>query len=267
MSPIALSTFIFVFRYSIEFWAWYLITLKLEIGIPLKKTRESWFYLRLGKYLHGKVWLFLGRLYLYGSKGKSRKTFTVAPYFEMLTLAMAAGVIFLVSLFSLREIQRLSSWISSAWLIPLVLLSVLFLHPRVLQELLNRILLALRRDPIPISISYNETLRIIGVCVLSWGVVESVFILLLIPSLPFRFADFPDPFDLILSVGFLQIMKGELLKSTLSSLARYSKIDGRFYLIRLPKVFNKRELRGRLNLTRIQETLRFPLRVTTSRTQ
>jgi cyclopropane fatty-acyl-phospholipid synthase-like methyltransferase len=97
--------------------------------------------------------------------------------------------------------------------------------------------------------------------------VESVFILLLIPSLPFRFADFPDPFDLILSVGVLQIMKGELLKSTLSSLARYSKIDGRFYLIRLPKVFNKRELRGRLNLTRIQETLRFPLRVTTSRTQ
>jgi len=46
-----------------------------------------------------------------------------------------------------------------------------------------------------------------------------------------HFPVFPFPFDLILSVGVLQIMKGELLKSTLSSLARYSKKDGRFYLI------------------------------------
>lgn len=46
-----------------------------------------------------------------------------------------------------------------------------------------------------------------------------------------HFPIFSSSFDLILSVGVLQIMKGELLKSTLSSLAQYLKIDGRFYLI------------------------------------
>lgn len=46
-----------------------------------------------------------------------------------------------------------------------------------------------------------------------------------------HFPVFPYPFDLILSVGVLQIMKGELLKSTLSSLAQYLKKDGMFYLI------------------------------------
>jgi SAM-dependent methyltransferase len=46
-----------------------------------------------------------------------------------------------------------------------------------------------------------------------------------------HFPVFPNPFDLILSVGVLQVMKGELLKSTLSSLARYLKKDGRVYLI------------------------------------
>jgi SAM-dependent methyltransferase len=41
----------------------------------------------------------------------------------------------------------------------------------------------------------------------------------------------PFSFDLILSVGVLQIMKGELLKTTLSSLTQYVKKDGRFCLI------------------------------------
>lgn len=46
-----------------------------------------------------------------------------------------------------------------------------------------------------------------------------------------HFPIFSYSFDLILSVGVLQIMKGELLKSTLSSLAQYLKKDGMFYLI------------------------------------
>jgi SAM-dependent methyltransferase len=46
-----------------------------------------------------------------------------------------------------------------------------------------------------------------------------------------HFPSLPYSFDLILSVGVLQIMKGELLKSVLSNLARYLKKEGRLYLI------------------------------------
>jgi SAM-dependent methyltransferase len=46
-----------------------------------------------------------------------------------------------------------------------------------------------------------------------------------------HFPVIPYPFDLGLSVGVLQIMKGELLKQTLSSLTEYLKKDGRLYLI------------------------------------
>jgi len=46
-----------------------------------------------------------------------------------------------------------------------------------------------------------------------------------------HFPVFSYPFDLILSVGVLQIMKGEVLKSTLSSLGRYLRKDGMFYFI------------------------------------
>jgi SAM-dependent methyltransferase len=46
-----------------------------------------------------------------------------------------------------------------------------------------------------------------------------------------HFPVFPYPFDLILSVGVLLMMKGDLLTRTLSSLAQYLKKDGRLYSI------------------------------------
>ncbi len=46
-----------------------------------------------------------------------------------------------------------------------------------------------------------------------------------------HFPIFPFPFDLILSVGVLQIMGGELLKNALSSLAMYLRKGGLAYLI------------------------------------
>jgi cyclopropane fatty-acyl-phospholipid synthase-like methyltransferase len=46
-----------------------------------------------------------------------------------------------------------------------------------------------------------------------------------------HFPVFPHTFDGILSVGVLQIMKGELLKRTLSHLVQYLKKEGRVYLI------------------------------------
>jgi SAM-dependent methyltransferase len=46
-----------------------------------------------------------------------------------------------------------------------------------------------------------------------------------------HFPVFHNPFDLVLSVGVLQIMKGELLKNTLSGLAQCLKKEGKLYLI------------------------------------
>src|SRR3990170_7128502 len=60
---LVLSTLIFAFSYFIQVWAWYLITLKMEVAIPFGETVESWFYSQLGKYLPGKIWLVLGRFY------------------------------------------------------------------------------------------------------------------------------------------------------------------------------------------------------------
>ena len=40
--PFLLATFLFILSYFIQVWAWYVITLRLGIAIPIKETLVSW---------------------------------------------------------------------------------------------------------------------------------------------------------------------------------------------------------------------------------
>jgi uncharacterized membrane protein YbhN (UPF0104 family) len=181
--PLLLSTLIFVLGYFIQVWAWYLITLRLGIALSPGETVANWFYSQMGKYLPGKVWLLLGRFYLYDSKGKSKKAITVALYLETVTLILAAGLVFLVSLLSLKEVRSFPIGIPLAGVILLLLVSFLFLHPRVLEKIFNRVLARLKSEPFPLPLSYSDVLWVLAVCILSWVVggfgfylfVDSVF--------------------------------------------------------------------------------------------
>jgi len=166
--PLVLSTLIFAFSYFIQIWAWYLITLKLNIAISFRETLESWFYSQLGKYLPGKVWLLLSRFYFYESKGKSKKAISIALYFETVTIIGAACLIFLAALIFHNEKWPISPWGQSLWLFPLLLLGFVSLHPRVLQKIINWVLIRFKREPLSLSISYSDILWILFVCIISW---------------------------------------------------------------------------------------------------
>ena len=166
--PFILSTLIFAFSYFIQIWAWYLITLKLEIALSPSETLKTWFYSQLGKYLPGKIWLFLGRFHFYESRGKSKKAISIALYLETVTIIMAAGLIFLAALIFHREISLFYSWRHPGWLVLLFLLGFIFLHPRVLQKILNWTLVQFKREPVSLSISYSDVLWILFVCIISW---------------------------------------------------------------------------------------------------
>ena len=168
--PFILSTITFVFSYFIQIWAWYLITLKLKIALSPSETLKTWLYSQLGKYLPGKIWLLLGRFYYYESRGKSKKSISVALYFEMVTVIVAAGLIFLAALIFHREIWLFYFWRQSGWLGLLFLLGFVSLHPRVLQKILNWILVQFKREPVSLSVSYSDILWILFICIVSWVV-------------------------------------------------------------------------------------------------
>jgi uncharacterized membrane protein YbhN (UPF0104 family) len=166
--PLFLSTALFALSYFVQIWAWYLITLNLGIALPFQETLEGWFYSQMGKYLPGKVWLLLGRFYFYDSKGKSRKTLTVALYFETVTMMVAAGLLFFASLLFFREVQSAPFRWAFLWLVLILPAAPFSLHPRILQRISNGILRFLKRQPITISMSYPDILRVLGVCLCSW---------------------------------------------------------------------------------------------------
>ena len=163
-----LSTLIFVFSYFIQIWAWYLITLKLKIALSPSETVETWFYSQLGKYLPGKIWVFLSRFHFYESKGQSKKAISVAIYLEIVTMIVAAGLIFLAALIFYREMGPFYFWRQSGWLILLVLLGFVSLHPWILQKILNWILVRFKREPISLSISYLDILWVLFICIIAW---------------------------------------------------------------------------------------------------
>jgi glycosyltransferase 2 family protein len=166
--PFILSTLIFAFSYFIQIWAWYLITLKLKIALSPSETLKTWFYSQLGKYLPGKIWLFLSRFHCYESRGKSKKTISIALYLETVTIIMGAGLIFLAVLIFHREVRLFYSWGHPVWLVLLFLLGLIFLHPRVLQKILNWTLIHFKKEPVSLSISYSDVLWILFVCIISW---------------------------------------------------------------------------------------------------
>jgi uncharacterized membrane protein YbhN (UPF0104 family) len=181
--PFILSTVVFVFSYFIQIAAWYLITLKLKIVLSPSETLKIWLYSQLGKYLPGKIWLFLSRFHFYESKGQSRKVVSVAIYLEVVTMIVAAGFIFLAALILFEEMESVYSGKAFWWLLLPLVSAFTCLHPRLLQKILNWVLIQFKREPVSLSISYSDILGILLVCMVSWAVggvgfylfVDSVF--------------------------------------------------------------------------------------------
>jgi uncharacterized membrane protein YbhN (UPF0104 family) len=163
-----LSTIIFVFSYFVQIWAWYLITLKLKIALSPSETLKTWFYSQLGKYLPGKIWLFLSRFHFYESKGQSKKAISVAIYLEVVTMIVAGGFIFLAALILFKDIGPFYFWRQSGWLVLLFLLGFISMHPRIFQKIINWALVQFKKEPISLSISYSDILFILFVCIVSW---------------------------------------------------------------------------------------------------
>jgi uncharacterized membrane protein YbhN (UPF0104 family) len=168
--PLLLATLGYGTAFFIQVWAWYVITVRLGIALPGFETVESWFYSQLGKYLPGKVWVLLSRYYLYGSKGKSKRSIWIGLYVETATMAVAAWLLFLVGLFLFQEVRSFYSvgkWIG--WMLPF-LLAFLSLHPRVLERIFNWILTFLKKETVSLSMCYVDILWILFISVLSWVV-------------------------------------------------------------------------------------------------
>jgi glycosyltransferase 2 family protein len=144
---------------------WHHLTDLLGSAIPLGKAVMAWFYSQLGKYVPGKVFLYLGRLHYYTREGKGAGKVSLAFGLELVATFSSSILMVLLSALTL-ESPRVDSY-RPVLLIVLVAL-VLALHPRVLTHLTRVAYRLLRREPFEITVSYGELLRFVGFYVLNW---------------------------------------------------------------------------------------------------
>lgn len=144
---------------------WHHLTGLLESAIPLGKAVMSWFYSQLGKYIPGKVFLYLGRLHYYTREGESAGRVSLAFGLELVATFSSSILMVLLSALTLDS-PRVDSY-RPVLLIALVVF-VLSLHPRVLTQIIRVAYRLLRREPFEITVSYGALLRFVGLYVLNW---------------------------------------------------------------------------------------------------
>lgn len=144
---------------------WVLILRRLGIHLPLRRALQIMSAAKLGRYIPGKVWAFVGQVYLAKRDDIPAHTAMVSVLLSTILSVLSALVIFLVSLVSLAD-KRLPHQAYLALL--LIPLCFIVLHPSIMSKIVNWVLKRVGRELITFDFDYARILRILGVYCLNW---------------------------------------------------------------------------------------------------
>jgi hypothetical protein len=119
----------------------------------------------LAKYIPGRFWYFIGRVYLGKEEAFSQQRVAVATAMETLLLFMSAGMMLLCMELPLLLNHFIYIFVG---LIAWIILGFILLHPRVVQRLLNITMRILKKEPVQVEGKYREYLGIIIIYLLGW---------------------------------------------------------------------------------------------------
>ena len=135
-------------------------------GPPRRVTLAIWAKSLLGRYVPGNVLMVVGRVVLAYERGVPRRvTLGATAYEQVLTLGVAAlGSVLYIALFAGEDRS------AGLWLLALVPLGLLFLHPRVFGPLTAWALRKAGREPLPRLIPGGRLVVLLGWYTLVAGV-------------------------------------------------------------------------------------------------
>lgn len=134
---------------------WRRILSALARPIPLLQGQRAWMLSNLGRYLPGAIWHFVGRVQLLRASGISRTEGTLGVMLEQGLQLLAA--LLLVAL-SLPFWPSESPVHSQRWLVGLLPVGLVALHPRLFFPPLNWLLARLGRPTLPPTLRYPQLL-------------------------------------------------------------------------------------------------------------
>jgi len=158
---------------SSVFWNWILRCLK--VFLPIRETCKIYFLSQLGRYIPGKIWYLLGRIGMTRKYGISQLTVLLSSILEFGLVMASALIIFILSLIGFGQRGIKLGKESFLFLLLLLGLTLIILHPRVI----NKLLATYKREKLYIHLSYSKLILTLSFFLLLWVVKGWAFFLLI----------------------------------------------------------------------------------------
>jgi hypothetical protein len=139
---------------------WQYILRRFGYGISFGRSMRVWFLSQAGRYIPGKVWFALGRIYLCEREGIPKTVATVAMGLELVLVLGSAIIVFGLAA-ALSPSMPSRPYALGLLLVPVIVVAV---HPRIIRALLVR----LRRMPAEFNLGYADTLKILAFYMACW---------------------------------------------------------------------------------------------------
>jgi len=163
---------------------WNLILRVLGGRLGCKRALKIFFITDLAKYVPGKVWTIVGKVYLCAKEGipiaKTSASVVIQPLIQVI-----AGI--LIFLLSLPFWTKTNDFMNQLYFFfPLIPIGLIVLHPAIMTKLLNFVLTRLKQKPVELNIKYKDILLILllwcGLWILTG--IASYFLIISIYSFP-----------------------------------------------------------------------------------
>ena len=151
---------------------WQVILQRLGYRLPWNVCLRIYLAAEFVRYIPGNVWHVMTRIVWAEREGVPKSYGLASMTIELATRIAAAALAFAITLFWWPDVAVLGhgfgQYASVALAIVGIPLLVVGLHPHILRYGLNRGLTLLKRDPINLSLTYTDILRITGAWLASW---------------------------------------------------------------------------------------------------
>ena len=163
---------------------WNLILRMLGGRLGCKRALKIFFITDLAKYVPGKVWTIVGKVYLCAKEGIPIAKTSASVVIQPLIQVIAGILIFLVSLPFWTKTNDFMNQLY--FFLPLIPIGLIVLHPAIMTKILNFVLTRLKQKPIELNIKYKDILLILllwcGLWILTG--IASYFLIISIYSFP-----------------------------------------------------------------------------------
>lgn len=134
---------------------WRQLLSRFDGRISLFKGVAVWLYSQLGKYLPGRGFIYLGRIFLCERYGVSKVNSFVSGVLEFSFQMLSAFIFILIALPIMSDLPNVTY---AGWVVFFILVGLVIIHPKCFKWFINKMLSLIKKQAVEIDLTYADML-------------------------------------------------------------------------------------------------------------